>query len=65
VEARFVESGSGKLLYIVNFGDTPLNVRIEVDGRPGRGLYDLRKQQKLMVDLVRLRVGETLIFTLE
>jgi hypothetical protein len=65
VEARLAEGGSGKLLYIVNFSDTPLNARVEVDGGPGHCLYDLRKQEKLAGSLVRVQPGETLIFRLD
>jgi hypothetical protein len=65
VEARFVEDSAGKLLYIVNFNDNPVSVRIEMtDGRPC-GFYDLRKQEKLAGNLLRVLPGETSMLRLD
>ena len=65
VEARFVGDTAGKLLYIVNFNDNPVSARIEMtDGRP-RGFYDLRKQEKLVGNLLRVLPGETSILRLD
>ncbi|PYV05256.1 MAG: hypothetical protein DMG10_05475, partial [Acidobacteria bacterium] len=62
VEARYVSGGAGRLLYIVNFNDRPVNVRIELDGRPAHGLFELRKQLKLADERTVVPAGETLIF---
>jgi len=62
VEARYVSGGAGRLLYIVNFNDRPVNVRIELDGRPAHGLLELRKQLKLADERTVVPAGETLIF---
>ena len=65
VEARFVEGSLGRLLYMVNFGQSPVNALVEVDGHPCRGFYDLRKQEKLAGNHVLLPAGETMIFRLD
>ena len=65
VEARFVSSNTGKFLYAVNFNEQSVDARIEVNGRPARGLFELRKQEKLTGEHINLPAGETLIFRLE
>jgi beta-galactosidase GanA len=65
VEARFAEGAAEKLIYIVNFTDNPVNARVEMVLGPARGFFDLRKQERLAGDLVRLLAGETLILRLD
>jgi beta-galactosidase len=65
VETRFVDTPSGKLLYMVNFNNEPSRVRVEVDGRPQRKFYDLRTQEPSTSEAVHLPAGETLILRLD
>jgi beta-galactosidase GanA len=65
VEARFAESAGGNLVYIVNFNDNSMNVRIEMGAGPTRKFYDLRKQEKLAGNIIHLPAGETLILRLD
>jgi hypothetical protein len=65
VEARFVSSKAGKLLYAVNFNEQSVNVRVEVNGHPARGLFELRKQEKVTGEHISVPAGETLIFRLD
>jgi hypothetical protein len=52
VEARYALSSSGKLLYLVNFNETPVVARIEVKGQATPRLFELRKQEKLSTNLM-------------
>lgn len=64
VEARFVSRNEHRLLYVVNFNDEPVTVRIEVDGHPGWNIFELRYQKKSTEARVEIPAGETLIFRL-
>ncbi len=65
LEARFVSSSAGKLLYLANLNDQPVKARIEVQGTPARKLFELRKQEKVAGESVGVPAGETLIFRLD
>jgi len=65
VEARYVSSNSGKLLYLVNLNETPISAKIEVKDQASPRLFELRKQEKLTTNRVSVPAGETLIFRLD
>jgi hypothetical protein len=65
VEARSVSAGVGKLLYIVNFNDEPVKARIDLAGRHGREIVELRWQQRLAGEEISVPAGETLIFKID
>jgi hypothetical protein len=65
VESRSVDASGGRLVYIVNFNDQPVDVRVEVNGKVQSRAYDLRKQETLTSGIIRLPAGETVILRLE
>jgi len=65
VESRSVDTDGGRLVYMVNFNDQPVDVQVEVNGKVQSRVYDLRKQEMLTGGTIRLPAGETVIFRLE
>jgi hypothetical protein len=65
VEARYVSSGSRKLMYLVNLNETPVSAKIELEGKAPSRLFELRKQVKLEANRISVAAGKTLIFRLD
>ena len=64
VEGRYTAGDFGRLLYIVNFNDRPVQGRVEVRGGPAGTLFDLRSQTRVPSENVNVPAGETMILRL-
>jgi Beta-galactosidase/Beta-galactosidase trimerisation domain len=65
IEARYVSSNSGKLLYLVNLNETPISAKIEMKDQASPRLFELRKQERLTTNRVSVPAGETVILRLD
>jgi hypothetical protein len=59
VEARYASWEGGKFLYIVNFNQKTVKLRIETDGSTVPALYELREQANVADGHVNIPAGET------
>ncbi len=64
VEARYAETGVEKLLYISNFNDHPVSLRVEVASHAVEEVFELRNRVRVSGAHVIVPAGETLIFRL-
>ncbi len=62
VEARFVEAGTRKLLYIVNFNERQMHLRIEVASESFRLLRELREGLNIQGNVVTVPARQTAIY---
>jgi hypothetical protein len=65
IESRSVDAEAGRLVYMVNFNDQPVDVRVELNGKVHLRAYDLRRQEMLRGGIIRLPAGDTVILRLE
>lgn len=64
VEARLAQSGHRNLLYIVNFHDRPIRLRLDSPAGFFESLYDLRRRTEAPAGEVALEPRQTAIFEL-
>jgi hypothetical protein len=62
IESRFVEAGSRKLLYIVNFGAEPARLRVQAPQGFFNGLRELRGETFSSSGAISVASGETKIY---
>jgi beta-galactosidase GanA len=62
IEARFAQAGRRKLLYVINFHDAPVRLRLEAPSGFFRSLRDLRDRGESSGSEITVDAGQTAIY---
>jgi hypothetical protein len=65
IEARFAPLGKRKLLYVVNFNDQPMDLKLQPKSGPIEMLHQLRDDITISGDHIKVEPHQTYIYELE
>lgn len=65
IEARFAPLGKRKLLYVINFNDRPMGLRLQSKPRPIETLHQLRDDIMISGDRIEVQPHQTYIYELK